>query len=302
MQFNIKAWIDGALIDCTQAKVPLLSHSFSRASAVFEVMAITQTNKGPAFFCLDEHMNRFFYSAQSTYMNLDITKEELRRALASTARINSVTNGLAKFYAYYPGIELGTTASTNKLSIAIFCLDFAHLGISPADGYKPVSTGISQYRKLHPQTAPVHAKIVGNYVNSYLAKTEIRQKGFDEVLMLDTSGYVAEGATSNIFFVKGSNVFTPTKENVLPGITGRFIMQVLEEMGYPDNETHILPQDLHQYDEAFFSGTLNPVQPIKNIEDCFFKCPGPITEAIKDKMQQALTGRLEQHDRFLTYI
>lgn len=301
MQFTIKAWIDGDLIDCTQAKVPLLSHSFSRASAVFEVMAITPAQKGPAFFCLEEHLNRFFYSAQSTYMNLGISQEELKKALVSTARTNSITNGLAKFYAYYPGIELGTTAS-NRISIAIFCLDFAHLGISPDDACRPVSAGISQYRKLHPQTAPVHAKVVGNYVNSYLAKTEIRLKGFDEVLMLDTNGYVAEGATSNIFFVKGSNVLTTTKENILPGITGRFIMQVLDEMGYPEKETHILPQDLHLYDEAFFSGTLNPVQPIRNIEDCFFKCPGPITAAIGDKMQQALTGRLPEYDRFLTYI
>jgi len=301
MQFNIKAWIDGDLINCAEAKVPLLSHSFSRASAVFEVMAITPANKGPAFFFLDEHINRFFYSAQSTYMNLGVTKEDLKQALFSTARINSITNGLAKFYAYYPGIELGSTAS-NKISIAIFCLDFAHLGISPEDACKPVSAGISGYRKLHPQTAPVHAKVVGNYVNSYLAKTEIRQKGFDEVLMLDTNGYVAEGATSNIFFVKGPNVFTPTKENVLPGITGKFIMEILDEMGYQKKETHILPENLHQYDEAFFSGTLNPVQPIKNIEDSFFKCPGPTTEAIQNKMQQAITGRLQPYDKYLTYV
>ena len=301
MHTDIKAWIDGEFVDCMDARVPLLSHSFSRASAIFEVMAITPAKSGPAFFCLEEHLDRFFYSAQSTYMTLPIDKENLRKALMETARLNSIQNGLAKLYAYFPDIELRADAS-DHISVAIFCLDFAHVGVSPEDAYKPVSVGISQYRKLHPQTTAVHAKVVGNYVNGYLAKTEIKRKGFDEVLMLDTSGYVAEGPTANIFFIKGSNIHTPTKENVLPGITGRVIMEVLAEMGYPGNETHILPQDLEQYDEAFFSGTLRPVQPIRNIENTVFKCPGPVTAALMRRMQEVQSGTLPQYDNFLTYV
>lgn len=301
MYSDIKAWIDGDFIDCLDAKAPLLSHSFSRASAIFEVMAITRTEKGPAFFCLDEHLERFFYSAQSTCMTLPIDRERLREALIATARRNSTVNGLAKFYAYFPDIELRTDAS-DHISIAIFCLDFTHVGISPEDAYKPVSVGISRYRKLHPETTAVHAKVVGNYVNGYLAKTEIKQKGFDEVLMLDTNGYVAEGPTSNIFFIEGSDIFTPTKENVLPGITRRVIMEVLDEMGYPVKETHILPEDLKRYDEAFFSGTLRPVQPIRNIENSVFKCPGPITTALMSRMQEVQTGTLPRYEKFLTYV
>ncbi len=298
---TIMAWIDGDFIKCTDAKVPILSHSFSRASAIFEVMAITPAKKGPAFFCLDEHVDRFFYSAERTYMPLPLDKEQLKQALMACARLNSVQNGLAKFYAYYPDIELGTNAS-DHISVAIFCLDYAHLGLNPERSCKPVSVGISQYRKLHPDTAEVHAKIVGNYVNGFLAKAEIRRKGFDEVLMLDTTGHVAEGPTSNIFFVTGSNVHTPTKENVLPGITRRIIMEVLGEMGYPEKETRILPEDMKRYDEAFFSGTLNPVQPISNIEDKVFKFPGPITTELKNRMHEVLTGELPQYEKFLTYV
>jgi branched-chain amino acid aminotransferase len=301
MEGIIKAWIDGNLINCNDAKVSLLSHSFSRASAIFEVMAITPAKHGPAFFCLDEHLNRFYYSAESTYMSLALEKEELKKALIQTAQANSIQNGLAKFYAYYPDIELGTNSS-NHISVAIFCLDFAHMGTSPGDMNKPVSVGISRYRKLHPQTAPVHAKVVGNYVNGFLAKKEIKQKGYEEVLMLDTNGYVAEGPTSNIFFIQGNSIYTPTKENVLPGITRRVIMEVIENMGYPKNEKHILPEDMLHYDEAFFSGTLNTVQPIKSIEDKIFKCPGALTTAIRDKMNEVLTGQLPQYEKFLTYV
>ncbi len=301
MNTDVKAWIDGEFVDCTNATVPLLSHSFSRASAIFEVMAISPAQGGPAFFCLDEHLDRFFYSARSTYMTLPFNKEDLKKALIETARLNCTRNGLAKFYAYFPDIELSADASEN-ISVAIFCLDFTDFGISPEDAYKPVSVGISQYRKLHPQTTAVHAKVVGNYVNGYLARTEIKRKGFDEVLMLDTKGYVAEGPTSNIFFIKGSSIYTPTKENVLPGITGRVIMEVLAEMGYQGKETHILPEDLQQYDEAFFSGTLKPVQPISNIEDTPFKCPGPITKALMSRMQEVQSGARPQYEKFLTYV
>ena len=301
MHTEIKAWIDGKFVDCMDARVPLLSHSFSRASAIFEVMAITPAKDGPAFFCLDEHLDRFFYSAQSTYMTLPIDKKRLKEALMETARLNSIQNGLAKFYAYFPDIELQTTAS-DHISLAIFCLDSTHIGVSPEDAYKPVSVGISRYRKLHPETTAVHAKVVGNYVNGYLAKTEIKRRGFDEVLMLDTNGYVAEGPTSNIFFIKGSDIHTPTKENVLPGITRRVVMEVLAEMGYQVKETHILTEDLERYDEAFFSGTLRPVQPIRNIESTVFKCPGALTAALLSRMQEVHRGTLQQYKKFLTYV
>lgn len=301
MYKDITAWIDGEFIDFMDARVPLLSHSFSRASAIFEVMAITQTGKGPAFFCLEDHLDRFFYSAQSTCMSLPIDKDRLKQVLIETTRRNSVKNGLAKFYAYYPDIELSLDAS-GRISIAVFCLDFAHVGVSPQDAYKPASVGISRYRKLHPETTAVHAKIVGNYVNGYLAKAEIKRKGFDEALMLDTNGYVAEGPTSNIFFAKGPEVYTPTEENVLPGITRRVIMEVLCDMGHQVREDHIIPQDLARYDEGFFSGTTRNVQPITNIEDTIYKCPGPITDALMKKMQEVREGRIRQYEKFLTYV
>ena len=295
------AWIDGKLIDWGEAHVSLLSHSFGRASAIFEVMAIVPSRKGPALFCIDEHIDRFFSSADRTYMTLPFSKMELKRAIATTAQANSVHNGLAKFFAYYTDLDLGTEAPDN-VSVAIFCLDYSTLGIDTINSGKPVSVGISQFRKLHPLTAAVHAKVVGNYVNGFLARTEVGRKGYDEALMLDTNGYVAEGPTSNIFLVKGQCVETPTKENVLPGITRKVIIDVLKEMGHLVKETHILPQDLLEYDEAFFSGTLKPVQPIKRIEGHDLMCPGPITKALKVKMHEVFSGTMEHYQRLLTLV
>jgi branched-chain amino acid aminotransferase len=301
MAHTIMAWLDGKFVDWTQIRISLLSQSFSRASAVFDVMAVVPAENGPALICLQEHVDRFFSSAERTYMNIPFTRGEIKDAIITTARTNSVKNGIAKFYAYYTDIDLGPRPPEN-VSVAIFCLDYGSLGLNPDRFSTPLSVGISQYRKLHPQTAAVHAKVLGNYVNGFLARTEVRKKGFDEALMLDTNGFVAEGPTSNIFLAKGNCVETPTKENVLPGITRRVVIDVLKDMGHTVKETHILPQDLCEYDEAFFSGTLRHVQPFARIEDHDLICPGPITQALILRLREVYSGTVERYKGLLTYI
>lgn len=301
MDITMKAWLNGTLVDWTEVRVSPLSHSFNRASAVFEVMAIVPSVKGTALICINEHVDRFFSSAERTFMSIPFTREQIREAIIATARANSIQNGIAKCYAYYSDIDLGPIAPQD-VSVAIFCLDYAMLGVSPDKYGHPLNVGISQFRKLHPATAAVHAKVVGNYVNGYLARTEVRRKGFDEALMLDTNGLVAEGPTSNIFMVRDRCVETPTKENVLPGITRRVVIDVLKDMGFTVKESRILPQDLCEYDEAFFSGTLRHVQPISRIEDFELTCPGPVTKALMERMQEVYSGRVEKFEGILTYI
>ena len=241
MSKQIMAWLDGKLVDWMEVHVSPLSQSFSRASAIFDVMAIVPARKGPALICLDEHVKRFFSSAERTYMSIPFSHEDIKNAIIATARANSVRNGIAKFYAYYSETDLGPK-TPGKVSTAIFCLDYDTLGSDPDSFNSPRCVGISQYRKLHPQTAAVHAKVVGNYVNGFLAGTEVKRKGFDEALMLDTNGFVAEGPTSNIFLVKGGCVETPTKENVLPGITRKVVIDVLKDNGtHGQRDTHPPP-------------------------------------------------------------
>jgi branched-chain amino acid aminotransferase len=301
MRDAMTSWIDGEFVDSSRATVPLLSHSFSRGSAIFEVMAITSAAQGPAFFCLEEHLDRFFFSAEQTCMKIPFDKDGIRGALQELARRNGVRDGVAKFYAYYPDIELGTTPS-ERLSVAVFCIDYEKHGVKRGRPSEGVSVGISQYRKLHPQTTCVHAKVAGNYVNGYLARMEVKRRGFDEALMLDTCGTVAEAPTANIFLIRGTSVETPTIENVLPGITRRVIMRILDDMGFPEKEVRIRPEDLPDYEEAFFSGTTVPVQPISQIESTVFTCPGPMTSEIRSRMAEIMAGRDPHYADLLTYI
>ena len=121
MSKQIMAWLDGKLVDWMEARVSPLSQSFSRASAIFDVMAVVPAKKGPALICLDEHVERFFSSAERTYMSIPFSPEDIKNAIIATARANSVRNGITKFYAYYSDIDLGPK-STEKVSAAIFCL------------------------------------------------------------------------------------------------------------------------------------------------------------------------------------
>jgi branched-chain amino acid aminotransferase len=298
----VKAWVNGILTDFNEVKVHLLSHSFSRASAVFEVMEIVNTPQGPAFFCLNEHVERFFTSAEATFMKLKITPDELKAALMHTAAANHVECGVAKIFAYYPDITLGTLPASPTIDVAVFCLGYQDMGIAQEDLGLPVTAGISTFRKLDPHTAAVHAKVVGNYVNGFLAKSEVRALGYDEAILLDTHGYIAEGPTSNIFFVRGNTIVTPTTESVLPGITRAILIRVLNDMDYTVNETHILPEDLVHFEEAFFSGTLNHVQPIRALADRALVCPGPITSTVRQRMLSVLAGHEPDFQAYLSLV
>lgn len=295
----MKAWVNGKLCNYEDITVHLLSHSFSRASAIFEVMEIVHTDEGPCFFCLDEHIRRFFSSAQATFMELPITPKELIDALSQTARANRIESGVAKFFAYYPDLGLGTLPASSRIDVAVFCFGYGQMGIEHTHGEISVSAGISSFRKIDPHATAVHAKVVGNYVNGYLAKREVQQKGFDEAIMLDTHGYIAEAPTANIFLIKDTVIETPPAENVLPGITRALLIQVLAKMGLSVRESLIRPEDLVQYQEAFFSGTLSHVQPIHLLEGRALECPGPVTRAIHTHMELLTSGRLHGYDQYL---
>lgn len=301
MDITMKAWLNGTLVDWGEVKVSPLSHSFNRASAVFEVMAVVPTVNGPAVICLAEHVQRFFSSAGQAFMSIPFTPEQIEDAVVAAARANAVKGGVVKCYAYYPDIDLGP-GIPEHVSTAVFCLDYGMLGIDPDKYASPLNIGISSYRKLHPSTAAVHAKITGNYANGYLARTEARKKGFDDALMLDTEGRIAEAPTANIFLVKDGCVQTPSAENVLPGITRRVVMDVLEDMGITVAQSIIMPGDLGEYDEAFLSGTLRQVQAIRRIEDCELTSPGPVTKKLMERMHEVYGGGVEKFNGILSYI
>ncbi len=300
----MKAWINGEFVDWDKANVSLLSHSFGRGSAIFEVLDIVNTSKGPAYFGLKEHVDRLFNSAEYIFMNLPLTKEAVTAALCSTAAENGVTLGAAKLFAYFSVPEFTAIPQNPQVDVAIFCVDFDEFGIKQEDLSAPVRVGISTFTKIHPSSVPVQAKVVGNYVNAYLAKMEVKQKGFDDVIMLDMDGFVAEGATANLFFVKNGKVVTPKLKNALPGVTRIAVLEAMAEIGYPVEETDIKPEKLGEYDEAFYSGSLAKIQPISAIEgkEVGNACPGPVTETLTKKMREIYKREADTFGKWLTPI
>ena len=300
----MKAWINGELTGWDKATVPILSHSFSRGSAIFEVVDIVMTNSGPACFGLTGHVDRLYDTADLTFMTLPIEKDKLIEAILMTARENGVKNGACKFFAYYPLIEFSALPQNPQVDVAVFCIDYDLFNVKQEEISAPVNVGVSSFRKLHPDTVPVHAKVVGNYVNPFLAKMEMKKAGYDDVIMLDTRGYVAEGATSNVFFVKNNALITPTLENILPGITRKAVLTIAGDMGYDITEKNVLPDELSDIDEAFYCGSLVKIQPIRAIEGKTVgkACPGPVTCALKERVKEMLTGDVEKYTKWLTYI
>jgi len=304
LEKEMNVWINGEFVDLDKATVNIFSHSFGRGSAIFEVFDIVLTEKGPAFFGLKQHIDRLFASAELMFMNLPIRREEIIDACIKTAIKNKVSEGAMKLFAYYPGIEFTSIPQNPQVAIAIFCMDFKTFGIRQADLSSPVDVGISSYRKYHPETVPVHAKAAGNYVNAYLAMMEMKQKGYEDVILLDVFGNVTEGATASLFFVKEGKVITAKLQRVLNGITRMAVIDVLKGIGTPVEETDIRREQISDVDEAFYSVSLAHIKPIKSIEgkDVGTECPGPVTSKIIDAMNAVYSGTSRESDTWLMYI
>jgi branched-chain amino acid aminotransferase len=304
VEWKMKAWINGEFVGWDKANVSLLSHSFGRGSAIFEVLDIVPAKNGAAYFGLKEHIDRLFNSAKLIYMDIPLSKDEIAEAFIKTAKENSVKEGAAKLFCYFPSIEFSPIPKNPQVEIAVFCVDFAVFNIRQDVLSAPVSAGISVLKKLSPETVPVHAKVVGNYVNAYLAKMEVMKRGYEDVIMIDMKDSVAEGATSNVFFIRDGSMKTPLLDNALPGITRMAVMEVMEDAGIKVEETIIRSDEIPSFDEGFYAGSLVKIQPIQSIEKKMMgeSCPGPVTIQVIEAMKKVYGGENKKFEKWLTYI
>jgi len=300
----MKVWMNGEFVDLDKANVNIFSHSFGRGSAIFEVFDIVPTQKGPAFFGLNQHMDRLFKSAELVYMDLPLDRDEIINACIETARENNVSVGAAKLFGYYSGIEFTAIPQNPQVDIAIFCVDYNTFGIKQEDLSAPVDVGISSYKKYHPDTVPIHAKVTGNYVNPYLALMEMKKKGYEDVIIIDVFGNVSEGATASLFIVKDGIIKTATLDNVLMGITRMAVIEVVKEMGMRTVEAEIKLEELRDIDEAFYSVSLEHIKPIQSIEgkQLGSACPGPYTKKVIDAMNDLYSGSSDMSKNWMIYI
>ncbi len=285
-------YVNGDYVPWEKATVHIMSHSFGRGSAIFEVMSLHATASGPAIFRLQAHIRRLFKSAELLNMELPLSEQEFYEAVAGTVKRNDLQQGVIKIICYYPQLSVEILPPQQQLAAAIFAFDpqkdFERFGVPFEQG---VSAFISQWRKLDPQTVPIEAKASANYLNGMIARAEAKKNGFDYAVMLDTQGFVAEGGTESVFVVKDNRLLTPSAGTVLRSITRMSILEAAGAAGIACFEERLKPQLLFAADEIFFASTPFKVLPVKQINDRKLDhIPGPVSRQIADLMAKIAEG------------
>lgn len=294
-------YLRGDFVPWSDAKVHLMSHSVGRGSAIFEVLSFHDTVHGPAVFRLDEHMERLLASAALLGMELPMSREEFHRAVLETVRRNGLREGFIKIICFYSQVAFDIFPPQRMLDASIFAVD-------PAQDLKgmhfPFEKGttacIPKWRKLDPETVPVEAKAAANYLNGIMAKEEARKRGFEEAIMLDTQGFIAEGGTESIFLVKDGRLMTPALGTVLKSISRKSVLEVARVMGIETVEGRLRPELFFTSEEIFFSGTPIKVLPVRQIEERVLdKVPGPVTKKLFEAMRDIVSGKDERFKAWL---
>jgi len=290
MQKKAKVWLNGELVDWQDATVPLLSHGFSRASAIFEVFGTHIGPKGTMAFRMDEHLKRLMKSAELLGMESAYSIEEIAEAVRITVKKNKQGRGLVKILAYWGEEAVIQLLLDSPLDVAVFTVpETPDLGL---DNANPISACISKWSKTHPRTVPVAAKACANYLNGYLARRDAASRGYDIGIMLGTDGFLAEGSIESVFIVKGDVLMTPPLGRILASITRMSIMEAASIAGISVVEKAISAEDLLAADEVFTAHTGIKVSPIHRLENRELEGPGPVTRNIMALME----GILEFND------
>lgn len=299
-----KIWFDGKLVDWKKAKVHVLSHALHYGSCVFEGLRCYQTKRGPAVFRLDPHVDRLYDSSKIYRMEIPYTKEEFRRAILKTVRVNRLQSCYIRPFVFRGYGAMGLNPLKNPVHAAVAAWSWgAYLGERAFE--KGIAVRISSWHRPAPNTVPTMAKAAGNYLNSQLMKIEAVQHGQAEAIALDSFGYVSEGSGENIFMVRSGLIFTPPSSSaILPGITRHCVFVLARELGLQVRQ-HVLPREaLYVADEVFFSGTATEIVPISKIDDVVIGNGkrGPVTQKIQKAFFDIVRGEVPDRHRWLTPV
>jgi branched-chain amino acid aminotransferase len=297
-------WMDGELVAWEDATVHVLSHGLHYGTGVFEGIRAYDTEAGPAVFRLTEHMDRLVRGAAAYQIPLPYGAEELSKA----AREVIATNELGACY-IRPIVFLGTgSMGLNPIGanphVAIAAWRWgAYLG---DEGLRNgIRVGVSSWRRIHQSMFIPDAKGTGGYINSVLARVEANAGGFDEALLLNMDGYIAEGSGENLFLVRDGIVRTPpTQAGALDGLTRQSVIQLLRDDGATVEEANLTRSDVYYADEAFFTGTAAEVTPIREVDHRTIGTgkPGPVTFRAQELFMSAVTGKLEAYQHWIEVV
>lgn len=289
-------WLNGELIPWSEATVPLLSHGFSRASAIFEAFGVHPGSDGPVAFRMDEHLKRLQRSVDLLGMEIGQSAEEIADAVAQTVKANGVERGIIKIMAYWSEEAVVRLVLDSRLDVAVFAVpDNEELHL---DDTSPISACLSSWRKLHPETARVEAKACANYLNGYLVRKEANERGYDVGFLLGTDGFLAEGSTESIFLIEDGTLKTPPLGRILSSISRMSILEIAPSLGIPTEETALTTDALFTADEIFTAHTGVKVSPVDRFEDRALEAPGPVTGRLMELMDDILHFRNRQFNHF----
>jgi len=299
-----KIWFDGELIAWDAARVHVLTHTLHYGLGVFEGIRCYETKTGtPNIFRLPEHVDRLIGSAHILGIVVPFSADDLLRACIETVSANRMKSCYIRPLIFLGDGEMGLAAIHNPIRVAIAVWPWgAYLGEEGVQ--KGVRLKTSSFQRPHVNTSMTKAKTVGNYVNSILASREAKSSGFDEAMLLDTDGYVAECSGENIFVVKEGRVKTTPHTSILPGITRNTVLTLLRDAGVECEEQRFSRDEAYLADEAFMTGTAAEVTPVREIDGRRIGAghPGPITRALQEQYAAVVRGDDERYGHWLTPV
>jgi branched-chain amino acid aminotransferase len=296
-----KIWFNGSFVNWDEAQVHVLAHGLHYGTGVFEGMRCYPTADGPAVFRLDAHMERFYKSAEVYELPIPYSKEALSEATLELIRRNKLESAYIRPIAYFDAATLSVWTKDCPVGVAIAAFP---TGSYHADAAKGVRVTVSSVRKFDNSAIPAWAKACGQYINSARAVQEAQRKGFDEALLLNTRGEVAEGSGENLFLVKNGEVVTNDRDaSILMGVTRASVLEIANDLGIPTRVAPMSIEDVYHADELFFTGTAVEVTPIREVDGhvlCEGK-PGPITSRIQDTFNAAVRAQRPEYRRWLAF-
>ncbi len=298
-----KIWLNGELVDWEKATTHILTHTLHYGLGIFEGIRCYKTDQGPAVFRLQEHIDRLYDSAKITRIPIPYRPEELIEATFDLIRVNDLEECYIRPLAFLGYGRMGLNPIGLPVSVAVAVWPWgAYLGEEGLT--KGIRAKISSFTRHHPNVMMTKAKVCGNYVNSQLAKAEAIENGYDEAIMLDPWGNVAEGTGENLFIVRRGDLKTPPLTAILEGITRDSVIELARTMGVGLREEAFSRDELYAADEAFFTGTAAEITPIREIDGRTIGSgkPGHVTTKLQQSFFDVVKGRDPAHEHWLTYV
>ncbi|MEE9281750.1 MAG: branched-chain amino acid transaminase [Myxococcota bacterium] len=299
-----QVWLDGEFVPWDEARVPILTHTLHYGLGVFEGIRCYECDDGAsAVFRLAEHLDRLYNSAKIVELEIPYPAEQLSGAILETLRINGLAEGYIRPIVYLGEGAMGLLPTDNPVRVALIVWPWgAYLGADALE--RGIRAKVSSYQRHHPNVTMTKAKTCGDYVNSILAKREVTRLGYDEAILLDTTGMVSEASGENIFTVRNGLLRTPPLGAILEGITRDAVIRIARDKGIEVTEQMFPRDELYSADECFLTGTAAEVTPIREVDDRVIGSGtlGPITKTLQTTYFDAVRGRESKYESWLTRV